>query len=113
MLSFRRTPFVQWQGPSPDTLLSLANQQQAEGNSGSANMRFALVRGADGYRPIAFDYQTVSVGSATPGVDYTHVAGSGTIVSGQTFNIDVPILGDTDVESDETFQLQVSNIRYA
>lgn len=98
--------------PYPESLLSMANQSLAEGDVGSTNMRFPLVRQADGYPPIAFDYAT-SPGSATPGVDYTHTSGSGTIGSGQTFNIDVPILGDTDDESDETFQLRVFNVRYS
>lgn len=98
--------------PYPESLLSMANQSQAEGNSGSANMRFPLVRQADGYPSIKFDYQT-EPGSATPGVDYTHTSGSGTIASGQTVNIDVPILGDTDVESDETFSVRVFNVRYS
>jgi hypothetical protein len=74
---------------------------------------FNLVRAADGYpHSIMFDYATVP-GTATPGVDYTHVQGSGGILSGQTAPINVPILGDLDVESDETFTVQITNIRYA
>lgn len=74
-------------------------------------MTFSLVRGSDVWGTIAFDYQTID-GNATAGVDYTSTTGSGTIVSGQTVNINVPIIGDSDVEGDETFTLRIYNIRW-
>lgn len=97
--------------PDPSSLLSMANQSLDEGDSGSANMTFSLVRSGDGRRPIAFDYAT-SDGTASAGTDYTSTSGNGTIKSGETVQISVPILGDTDVESDETFTLRISNLRY-
>jgi hypothetical protein len=69
-----------------------------------------LARALD--RTVAFDYRTED-GTATAGADYTAVSGSKTIAAGQmSTTIDVPIFGDTDVESDETFTLRLSNIRY-
>lgn len=97
---------------NPETLLSLANQSQNEGNSGTANMTFPLVRQSDGYGTIAYSYQTRDV-TATAGVDYTPISGTGTIDSGATVNHNVPIIGDTDVESSETFTLRVFNVRFA
>lgn len=96
---------------NPEPLLSMANAQLSEGDSGSANMTFALVRAADVYRAISFSYETIDV-TATAGSDYTAVSSSGQITSGQTFNINVPILGDAVVESDETFTVRIFNIAF-
>lgn len=96
---------------TPEPLLSMANAQLTEGDAGSANMTFALVRTVDVYRAISFSYETVA-GTATAGSDYTAVSGTGQITAGQTFNINVPILGDTVVESDETFTVRVFNIAF-
>jgi Calx-beta domain-containing protein len=98
--------------PNAATLLSMANRSLTEGDSGTTNMTFSLVRGSDPWGPIAFDYQTIA-GTAQAGVDYTAVSGSGTISSGQTVNINVPIIGDVEDESDETFTLRISRIRYS
>jgi hypothetical protein len=97
---------------NPESLLSMGPQSLAEGDGGSSNMTFQLVRGADGYGPISYSYETLP-GTATAGVDYTHVSGSGTINAGQTINISVPVLGDTSDESDETFSLRVFNIAFS
>lgn len=95
--------------PDPASFLTLGDETLSEGDASTTNMTFQLVRAADGYGDIEFDYETVAV-TATPGVDYTHVSGSDVISSGETIDIDVPIIGDTDVESDETFQLRIFNI---
>lgn len=97
--------------PNAATLLTLANRSLTEGNSGTTNMTFQLVRGSDVWGTIAFDYETIN-GTATAGVDYTSTTGSGTITSGQTVNINVPIIGDTAAEGDEAFTLRVFNIRW-
>jgi len=94
-----------------ESLLSMANRSLTEGNSGTTNMTFALVRGADPYGLITFSYQTID-GTATAGSDYTAVSGTSTIASGQTVNINVPIIGDTNVEADETFTLRVYNVHF-
>lgn len=60
-------------------------------------------------RDVTFTYQTSNL-SATAGLDYTTTSGSGTIFAGQTsFIIPVPILYDTDAESLETFQIQLTS----
>lgn len=96
----------------PELLLSISNQQLTEGDSGTTNMTFTLSRAADGYGDIDFDYETADV-TATAGVDYTATSGSDTISSGESININVPIIGDADVESNETFTLRIFNIAWA
>lgn len=98
-------------GITPESLLTFSNRSITEGDSGSTNLTFPLTRAADGYPTIAFDYETID-GSAVAGVDYTATSGSGTVASGGTFNINVPIIGDTDEESDENFSVRVFNLRF-
>jgi hypothetical protein len=96
----------------PPGLLTMGNQSLTEGDSGSTNMTFTAQLGSVQDRAVSFDYRTED-GTGTAGVDYTAVSGSKTINAGATSTtIDVPILGDTDDESDETFTLRLSNIRF-
>ena len=98
--------------PKPQDFFSIAGPSPVtEGNSGSTNAVFTLsVPKALPYT-VLFDYATVDV-TATAGVDYTATSGTGTLTAGQTsVTVSVPVLGDTDVESDETFTLNISNMR--
>ncbi len=85
-----------------------------EGNSGTTNATFTVtlsnVQGAPG--PITVNYAT-SNGSATAGSDYT--ATSSTLTFNAPFNqntitqtIIVPVIGDTTVESNETFNVNLT-----
>ena len=48
--------------------------------------------------------------AATAGSDYVAASGSVTIPAGSTsFTVNVPIIGDTTIEPDETFALTLSN----
>lgn len=68
-------------------------------------MTFTVVLSGPQSRPVVVVYATRD-GTATAGTDYTATSGSLTIPAGQlSGTIDVPILGDTDVESDEAFYL--------
>jgi hypothetical protein len=59
------------------------------------------------------DYAT-SEGTATAGADYTATSGTLTFTAGQTSKIvNVPVLGDTLNEADETFTLTLSNATLA
>lgn len=97
----------------PASILSVSSPSQNEGNSGTSMMTFtvSVLGGAKGYA-IKFDYATAD-GTATAGSDYTATSGTKTIPAGATnTTVDVPIIGDTTVESDETFFLDVFNVRY-
>jgi hypothetical protein len=96
----------------PAGIVSMGNRSMAEGNSGTTNMTFTVLLSSAQARDVSFDYLTEN-GSATSGSDYTAVSGSKTIPAGSTSTtIDVPIIGDTNAESDETFTLRLRNIRY-
>ncbi len=95
------------------SILSMSNRSLTEGDGGSSNMTFTAQLSGIQSKDVSFDYVT-EAGTATAGVDYTAVSGSKTITAGQTSTtIDVPILGDTDVEDDEAFTLRIRNIRYS
>lgn len=99
---------------------SINNVSVAEGNSGTKNLTFTVTINAKCkvYEHYLVDY-TTSNGTATAGSDY--VAQSGTIdyyrasnkTSGTcgTKTISVVINGDTDLETDETFTITLSNPR--
>lgn len=92
-------------------VISIADQSIAEGNSGTTAMTFTvqLDRAADS--DVTFSYRT-SAGTATSGVDYTAIAsGSGTIAAGSSSTtITVNVLGDTTVEPNETFNVELFNV---
>ncbi len=92
--------------------LSIDNVSATEGNSGTKLFTFtvslskpALVGG------VSFDIGTQD-DSATAGSDYvTHSLINQTIAAGQqTYTFDVTVNGDTDVETDETFMVNVSTV---
>jgi len=85
----------------------------AEGDSGTTNASYTVSLDSTNTQDVTFDY-TTSNGTATAGSDYTATSGSETILAGNTsVTIDVPILGDTLDEPDETFQISINNINNA
>lgn len=93
--------------------VDVSDPSQNEGNSGSANMTFTVTISAVQAQDVEFDYETID-GTATAGEDYTAVSGTKTITAGNTTQtVDVPILGDTTDESNETFSLRAYNFRFA
>jgi len=98
-------------GASPTGLtLSIADASITEGNSGSGNLTFTVrLSKADRKKTITVNYNTAD-GSAVAGSDYTAVSGTVTIAAGRnsaTFN--VPVNGDTAVEPNETFSVNLFN----
>lgn len=79
-------------------------------NAGTATFTVAHI-GSDASGPFTVNYST-SNGTATAGADYT--AASGTLsfngTAGDTEQIVVPILNDSDFESPETFTVQLSGV---
>ncbi len=74
------------------------------------NAIFVVTLSAASTLEITVDYTTVD-GTAVAGTDYTATSGTLTFSPGGalTQQVIVPITGDTDVESDETFTLDLSN----
>jgi len=80
-----------------------------EGDSGTKNAVFTVALSAPVGGIVSVDYAT-SNGTATAGSDYTARSGTLAISAGDIAGrIQVPVLGDTSVEGDETFHLTLSN----
>ncbi|MBF0220366.1 MAG: SUMF1/EgtB/PvdO family nonheme iron enzyme [Gammaproteobacteria bacterium] len=89
--------------------LSIANVALNEGNSGTSTITFTVNLSAASTQAVTFKYATSDL-TATAGSDYTAVSGTATLAAGTTTHtITANINGDTTVESDETFQLTLSN----
>ncbi len=80
-----------------------------EGDSGTRNAVFTVALSVAGTQPITVNYATAD-GTAIAGSDYTATSGTLTFAPGElSKTVAVPILGDTLVEPDETFSLNLSN----
>ena len=97
--------------------ISIADSSVTEGDSGTDTITFTVTLSeAYSYEDVTFNYATNSDSGATATVstDYMITSGSGTIVAGnQTTTLSVLINGDTDIESDETFNLVLSSLTNA
>ncbi|WP_207398094.1 choice-of-anchor D domain-containing protein [Bremerella alba] len=86
--------------------MSINDQYTQEGNTATFTVTLSDTSSAT----ISVDYATIA-NTATAGVDYTHVSGTLTFLPGETTKtIEVPILSDTDSESEELFSVQLSNV---
>jgi CSLREA domain-containing protein len=97
--------------PSPPATpsLSINDVQVTEGNAGSTNATFTVSLSAASSNTVLVDFFTAA-GTATAGADYTPVNGTLTFTPGQTAKtITVPVNGDTVLEQDETFFVNLSN----
>ncbi|MEP1079566.1 Ig-like domain-containing protein [Leptolyngbya sp. PL-A3] len=94
---------------SPVPSLAINDPSIAEGNSGTRNLNFTVALSAVSNQIITVQYATVAESAIANG-DYTPRAGILTFNPGETTKtVSVPILGDTDYESDETFRVVLSN----
>ena len=93
----------------PLPVISITGASTTEGNSGTKNLSFILQLSAPAGQVVTVNYATAD-GSATAGSDYTAVSGVASFAPGATGAIiTVPIIGDTIVEPDETFTVNLSN----
>ena len=93
----------------PAAALSVSSPTIAEGNTGSTNLNFTVTLAPASSGTVTATYTTAN-GSATAGVDYTAATGLVSFAPGVTSQVvTVAIAGDTDIESDETFTLGLSN----
>ncbi len=92
----------------PLPVMSIGDASLVEGNSGTKNFGFPVTLSGPSDFPVTVNYAT-GTGTATAGVDYTPVSGSFTLSPGATsFNVTVPVAGDTDLEPSETVPVQLS-----
>jgi len=89
--------------------LSIDDVALEEGNSGSRIFTFTVSLDATAANDVSFDIATVDA-QAMAGSDYTAHSATLTIGAGQTStSFDVAVSGDTAIESDEAFHVDLSN----
>ena len=101
--------------PVPDPYLGLSSASVQEGDSGTTTLTFtARLTDANGQtqastKTITAHYEVLSESgdTATAGTDYTATSGQITFAPGETSKtIDVSVIGDTEVEGDETLTVK-------
>ncbi len=97
-------------GTTTTLSLRISDATITEGNSGTKNLAFTVTLSkSDRNKTISATYSTAN-GTATSGLDFTATAGTVTIPARATAaTILVPIIGDTTVEANETFTVNLSN----
>ncbi len=94
-------------------VVTIGSAVVTEGDSGTQNANFNIQLSRPGIFPTTVQFATQN-GTATAGSDYQAVQGNLTFAVGETQKtITVPILGDTQLEPDETFFLVLSGITNA
>jgi len=89
--------------------LSVSDAYVTEGNSGTTAAVFTVTLNQPSDDTITVGYFTTAA-DATSGVDFFHVTGTLTFYAGQTSKtIHVPVIGDTDIEPDEYFFIDLTN----
>jgi hypothetical protein len=89
---------------------SISDVSVTEGNTGTTNALFPVTLTAVSGTPVTVDF-TTAPGTATAPSDYTITTGTLTFAPGETTrNVTVPVIGDTSVEPDETFFVNLSNL---
>ena len=90
--------------------LSIADVKKNEGNSGTTNFVFTVKLSNPNSQAVTVDYATAD-GSASQSSDYTPTSGTLTFQPGETSkSITVAVHGDLDIENDETFFVNLSNL---
>jgi hypothetical protein len=101
---------------TPATLrsISVGNVAVTEGNAGTTQASFPITLSQAAAGDIRFDVYT-DPGTAAPGRDYESGAAIGVTVPAGQASLDFPvtIVGDTDTEANETFTLNLANVRHA
>ena len=95
----------------PEPSLSINSPSVTEGDSGSKNLTFTVKLSAASGKRVTVDYVDAGTGTATPGTDYTAIAG-GTLTfepgdTEETF--DVSVTGDGDGETNEIILVTLRN----
>ncbi len=89
--------------------IDVSSASMDEGDSGSQQLVFTITLDKSANDDVGVDFSTTD-GSASAGSDYQSASGTVTIPKGSlSSTVEVTILGDTDVEQDETFTLTLSN----
>ncbi len=95
-------------GSTPGPRVSVRDAVVNEGNTGATDAFFKIVLSGPAASPVTVDYATSS-GTAAQGSDFAAASGSVTFAPGTTSEtVIVPAVGDSFVESNETFNFTLS-----
>jgi VCBS repeat-containing protein len=95
--------------PPTLAIISVGNASVREGNSGTVNAVFNVTLNRAISQTVTVNYATADGTAKAPG-DYIATSGTLTFLAGETAKtIVVPVKGDLIVETNETFQLNLSN----
>ena len=95
--------------PDPDPTISIDDVTQAEGDSGTTNFVFTVTRSGDTTGSSSVSFATAD-GSAIADGDYISASGTVSFGAGVTQQtVTVTVNGDTTVEPDETFTVNLSS----
>ncbi len=90
--------------------VSLGNVSLPEGNSGNTNFVFAINLSAASNQQVTVNFATANGTATTANNDYLAISGILTFAPGDTTKfVTIPVVGDTTVETDETFSVVLSN----
>jgi len=97
---------------APKPTLSISDVTAAEGDSGTNTFSFTVSLSTAAPSPVTFDIATSDGSASAPNGDYVvRTLMTQTIAVGQqTYTFDVTVNGDTLVEPDEMFRVQVTNV---
>ncbi|MEK0189086.1 Calx-beta domain-containing protein, partial [Microcoleus anatoxicus] len=91
-------------------LISINNVVVTEGNTGTVNATFTASLSAVSNLPVTVNYATADGTATTADSDYTAATGSVSFAAGETTKtIAVAVNGDAKLETDETFNVNLSN----
>ncbi|MFN3191759.1 MAG: tandem-95 repeat protein [Aureliella sp.] len=90
--------------------VAVSNSSVIEGDGGTADLVFQVVRDGDISSPATVDW-SLAAGSAIPGVDYVNTTGQISFAAGEAAKpIVVTVNGDAVEEDDETLRVQLANL---
>ena len=88
--------------------LSISDSTAVEGNAATTNSAFTITLSGPSTQSITVAYATAD-GTATAPLDYTSTSGTATFAPGETTKtVNVPIVGDTTPEFNETYSVNLS-----
>jgi len=100
---------IQDDDAAPSVSISIADASAPEGNSGTSTLAFLVSLSTASGQTVTVDYSTIA-GTALAGSDFEAATGVVTFAAGQTQQtINITILGDSDVEGDEQFEVALTN----
>lgn len=98
-----------WNMPTSTPSVRISDVTVTEGNSGTVNAVLTLTLSAASSQTVSAHFAAVS-SSATSGSDFTAASGTVSFLAGQTTRtISVPVIGDTLIEGDETFFVNLTS----